>query len=60
MSKAEHSGFAGKTWQAPVNPKPNPGGAPISPAANSQTFGDWTARDREWKENGAISVPKYS
>jgi hypothetical protein len=56
MSKPEHSGFGNLTWTAPVNPKPNPGAQLV----NSQTFGDWVKRDREWKENGAISVPKYS
>ena len=53
------SGFTGKTNPAIVNPKPNPGGPPTT-AATNQTFGDWVARDREWKENGAFSPPKYS
>jgi hypothetical protein len=57
MSTPEHSGFGGKTYPAVVNPKPNPG---AQPAPITQTFGDWVKRDREWKENGAISVPKYS
>jgi hypothetical protein len=57
MSKAEHSGFGNVTWNAPVNPKPNPGS---QPAPSTQTFGDWVTKDREWKENGAISAPKYS
>jgi len=55
MSKPEHSGFGNIIWTAPVNPKPNPGAQP-----SNQTFGDWVKADREWKENGAISVPKYS
>jgi hypothetical protein len=57
MSKPEHSGFGNLTWTAPVNPKPSPGS---QPPPSTQTFGDWVKRDREWRENGAISVPKYS
>jgi hypothetical protein len=56
MSNSSHSGLGGNTNPAPVNPAHNPGAQPI----NSQSFGDWVRRDREWKENGAISVPKYS
>jgi len=53
MSKPEHSGFSNLTWTAPVNPKPSPGGAPISPGANSQTFGDWVKRgSRVERERG--------
>jgi hypothetical protein len=59
MSKPEYRICVKTEWKAPVNPAKDPGGAPGT-VATSQTFPDWVRRDREWKENGAISLPKYS
>jgi hypothetical protein len=56
MSKPEYLDSEISPDRALSISKPNPGAQLV----NSQTFGDWVKRDREWKENGAISVPKYS